>query len=168
MQEFRTQIQQYLEPWQFAVGIKGGQEQMTAQLQTQLATHPQQVLIKLDSTNAFNKIDRQKTLDEVATGFPCMIDFFWQFYGEPSEIWYDTDTTSHTLYSQEGTQQGDPAGPLLFSVGLHPALKKIAAQPCCSFETAYLDDVCLGSGWDQAGEMFALAQREFAQVGVTP
>ena len=86
MQEYRTQIQKYLEPWQFAVGIKGGQEQMTAQIQTQLATHPQQVLIQLDNTNAFNKIDRQKTLDEVATGFPCMIDFFWQFYGEPSEI----------------------------------------------------------------------------------
>ena len=31
------------------------------------------------------------------------------------------------LYSEEGTQQGDPAGPLYFALALHPALYRLQA-----------------------------------------
>ena len=47
---------------------------------------------------------------------------------------------SFTLSSAERVQQGDPLGPLLFSL----TISKILSQSACTLTAGYLDDVTLG------------------------
>ena len=52
-----------------------------------------------------------------------------------SLLWEDK-----TLQSSEGVQQGDPLGPLLFCLAIHPLSTQLMAEFCAM----YLDDVSLG------------------------
>ena len=42
-----------------------------------------------------------------------------------------------TIHSQEGPQQGDPLGQLLFCITIHPLLQSLF----CKLKLAYMDDV---------------------------
>ena len=49
-----------------------------------------------------------------------------------------------TILSEEGTQQGDPLGPLLFSNTIHPLISSLTAL----LNIGYLDDLTLGGPID--------------------
>jgi len=59
-------------------------------------------------------------------------------YGQPSLLFFG----SYTVSSQEGAQQGDPLGPLLFCNTIHPLLSSLQAQ----LNLGYLDDVTSRDG----------------------
>lgn len=47
---------------------------------------------------------------------------------------------SEKIISEVGAQQGDPAGPMLFCLSIHPIIKELQSE----FNTWYLDDGTLG------------------------
>ncbi|GJW81368.1 ribonuclease H-like domain-containing protein [Tanacetum coccineum] len=57
-------------------------------------------------------------------------------YSNPSRLYYG----EHTLRSYQGVQQGNPLGPLLFALVLHPLLCKIRDSFNLSLQAWYLDD----------------------------
>jgi hypothetical protein len=66
------------------------------------------MLVKLDFTNAFNSIRRDVMLKTVADQLPEIYRFCTLSYGSPTALQFG----SHTVWSEEGAQQGDPLGPL--------------------------------------------------------
>ena len=74
-----------------------------------------------------------------------MLPFVRHFYGSPSTyLWEDDSGKTHMIPQGEGGEQGDPLMPLLFSLGMHPAL--VAAQRRLRPSErifAFLDDVCV-------------------------
>jgi len=64
---------------------------------------------------------------------------------------------SHTILSEEGPQQGDPLGPLLFCNTVQPLLSSLASE----LNLGYLDDVTLGGPVDTVASDVA----EIAKVG---
>jgi hypothetical protein len=94
------------------------------------------VLVKLDFSNAFNSIRRDVFLIAAANTVPDIYHFCLLAYQPISILKYG----SMEIESQEGAQQGDPLGPLLFCLGIQSLLTSLASN----LAFGYLDDVTLG------------------------
>ena len=91
---------------------------------------------ELDFTNAFNSLRRDHMLNTIALQLPELFNFCISAYDQESFLKFG----SSTVLSQEGVQQGDPLGPLLFCLTLQPLLDLLSSE----LRIGYLDDISLG------------------------
>jgi len=90
-------------------------------------------------------------LDSVAQDLPELFNYVSSSYVSPSSLWFG----KFILSSEEGVQQGDPLGPLLFSSTLSKAL----SLSRCDLTVGYVDDVTLGGSIDSLGSELEDFQR---------
>eukprot|EP00731_Ephydatia_muelleri_P033215 Em0026g35a len=94
------------------------------------------VVLKVDMKNAFNMVSREAILSECSKHFPELLPWSTWCYSQHPILWHPLGS----LHSEQGVQQGDPLGPLLFSLVLN---KAVTANPVCaelSYHAWYLDD----------------------------
>ena len=77
--------------------------------------------LQVDFQNGFNLVERGAMFAEVRENFPELARYTENSYGQASVLNYGAGS----LESTTGVHQGDPLGPLLFSLTLQPVLKKI-------------------------------------------
>jgi len=131
----------FLLPCQLGVGSKGGVEPinravsraMDGDLYGKQYTH----LISLDFSNAFNTVDRCQMAQSLRAFAPGLFRAGRWAYGVASDLVVG-DTI---LSSSQGVRQGDPLGPLLFSLTIRPLLSRLMASLGEDFLLSYLDDV---------------------------
>ena len=120
-----SRLSQLLAPIQLGVGIPGGAEAAVHATRRWMTTMPDDsVLVKLDFTNAFNTLRRDSLLDAVAREIPELYRFAHAAYSNRPLLRYG----SKIIRSEEGTQQGDPLGPLEFCLALQPVLVKLQSN----------------------------------------
>ena len=125
------------QPVQLGVGVSGGCEAAIHSTRRFASDMPEShVLVKLDFKNAFNCIHRDILLDRVAEVIPELYPFCHLAYGSSTSLKFG----DFMVWSCEGVQQGDPMGPLLFCLALHPILLALASP----LRIAFMDDVTLG------------------------
>ncbi|GJW29230.1 putative reverse transcriptase domain-containing protein [Tanacetum coccineum] len=93
-------------------------------------------MLTVDFSNAFNLVDTSALPYEVRVRCPTIslwVDFL---YGQTTRL-YIGDTH---IWSATGVQQGDPLGPLLFTLELHRLVHKIRDNCKLLFHACYLDD----------------------------
>ena len=106
------------------------------------------VLFKVDMKNAFNLVSRQSILEECTTFYPELLPWVSYCYGSHPLLWHPLGK----ITSECGVQQGDPQGPLLFSLALHKLVSSIDADDECFgllLQAWYIDDGVL-AGSDPA------------------
>ena len=127
-------------PNQVGVGISGGAEAVAHAVSCLVDEHsqdPNLALLKVDFQNAFNTVSRAALLEAIQTEFPPLARWAWWCYGEHSKLWVD----GQPIESQSGTQQGDPLGPLFFSLLLRRVSDEIRHRwPNLNLHAWYLDD----------------------------
>ena len=124
-------------PRQLGVGIPSGCESAIHATRRFLQSMPSNfVVAKIDFSNAFNSLRRDAMLQAVYDSIPELYSFCHLAYGHNSLLQFG----SLPLLSQEGAQQGDPLGPLLFCLTVHPLLSSLSSQLVCGF----MDDFTLG------------------------
>ncbi|GJV65666.1 putative reverse transcriptase domain-containing protein [Tanacetum coccineum] len=129
----------YLDDLQFGVRVSGGGEAILHTVNRLIEDRGDDVgllMLLVDFKNAFNLVDREVMLKEVRLRCPaisCWVEFC---YSNPVRLYYG----EHTLRSCQGVQQGDPFGPLLFALVLHPLICKIKDSFNLSLQAWYLDD----------------------------
>ena len=101
---------------------------------------PTYLLLKLDFSNTFNTIRRDKILSSVLDMIPEIYPLVYSCCNHPSLLFFG----NHTIPSADGVQHGDSLGPLLFSLTLHSVLLDLKSE----FKVSYLDDGTLEDSLD--------------------
>jgi hypothetical protein len=142
------------------VGVAGGAESIVHAVRSFLAGLPaESALLKVDFENAFNRVSRSALLDEVATNFPTLLPYAWSAYGEETPLLFGPTK----LQSAAGVQQGDPLGPLFFSLVLD---RLVRDAPRISFRGWFLDDGAIGDNVDNIRTWVAHVRREGPTLGL--
>jgi hypothetical protein len=129
-----------LDKGQFGVCSKGGVEPLLWWLNDAAVKH--QGVLSLDFKNAFNTVSRRHMAEMVREKTPHLWRLGKFLYGEASSIFVlDANGKVVTVKSECGVKQGDPLGPLFFSLAIQPIIAELrqwTADP--SGACAYLDD----------------------------
>jgi hypothetical protein len=133
-------LERMFSPHQLGVGGRGGAEAGAHAARRYWAAKHEgpKAFLKIDFRNAFNELYRDKILAEVAAPLPMYLHFISAAYSSPSHLFFQ----NRLLMSQRGVQQGDPLGPALFALTIHPIVSSITDE----LNIWYLDD---GSVADQ-------------------
>jgi len=127
----------FLAPRQLGVGVPGGCETAIHVARSFLSSCPTgSALLKIDFSNAFNCIRRDSILEAVEAHVPEMLPFLDSAYSQATNLQFG----EYQVLFDEGVQQGDPLGPLLFCLTVAGILNGCD----CDFVAGYLDDVTLG------------------------
>ena len=136
----RSSLPDLLLPFgQVGVGISGGLEASVHSLRTILSTlgsDSSLCCLKLDMTNAFNECSRTSFLSRCHSDLPELFAWVQWCYCCAGELSFGP----HRILSTTGVQQGDPLGPLLFSLVLLDFLSHCQASDGLCFQLWYLDD----------------------------
>ncbi|KAL0860637.1 hypothetical protein ABMA27_009987 [Loxostege sticticalis] len=151
-------LESKFQPIQLGFGSKGGCEAAVHACRTYLQNSNNKIIIKLDVKNAFNSVDRNTMLSEVKKVAPNIYPYIWQCYSCPSNLLYQ----SHTILSSVGCQQGDPLGPAIFSLAIHPIISELTSK----FNVWYLDDGTLGGDVNSILDDLDTIKSKFDAIGL--
>jgi hypothetical protein len=153
----------WLLPLQFGVGTKGGVEPVIRAVQRALDSslpQPFTHIASLDFSNAFNTVSRQDIAQATRQHAPGIYRAAKWAYNRPTALVLAGGRWQ--LQSSEGVRQGDPLGPLLFSIGIRGLLARLATSLGPDhLVLAYLDDIYILGGQDcleRAQELLEAAQ----------
>ena len=161
-----------LEPLQVGVGTRLGTEATVHVARQWMCRHSgdaHRVLVKMDLENAFNCVDRQAVLSAVREMFPELAPWVDFTYGDSAGLWMD----GARLESKRGIQQGDPLGPLLFSLALQIALENVRARAevqnigRLDYMVFYLDDGVLAGPDESVFWYCKEIQKELQDIGLS-
>jgi len=93
-------------------------------------------LLKVDVKNAFNECSRHAFFAHVLDDFPGISAWVKWCYSQPAELRFG----KNTLAASSGVQQGDPLGPLLFSLIILQFIDAVQLHDLVELNLWYLDD----------------------------
>eukprot|EP00731_Ephydatia_muelleri_P021902 Em0014g493a len=156
----------FFEPSQFGVACPNGAEKVIHGLRACIDKHwfdDDFGVLKIDMKNAFNLVSRQALLSECAKHFPELFPWVSWCYGQHPLLWHSLGC----LTSESGVQQGDPLGPLLFSLVLNILVKAISTTCSNLLNHAwYMDDGVLAGPRATLCRAITLLQSEGPALGI--
>ena len=135
--QINSEMGALLRPTQLGYGTKSGCEAAIHSVREfiKLEHNSPKVILKGDYANAFNSINRPTLLTKVKETSPKAWHYTQQAYGQATKLFFG----NYRLTSARGVQQGDPLGPLLFSLGIHSLATSLKSE----MNLWYLDDITI-------------------------
>ncbi|XP_026396172.1 uncharacterized protein LOC113290799 [Papaver somniferum] len=155
----------YLGDYQFGVGVPCGGESILLSVNRLMelkGTMNNNFMLLIDFLNAFNMVDRTTLIQEVRSHCPAIAQWVEFCYAKPARLYYN----EFILYSAKGVQLGDPLGPLLFALTLHPVVLSIASKCKLDLNAWYLDDGTIIGDTLEVSKALAIIQSEGVRRGL--
>ena len=157
----------FFHPFQYGVACPFGAEKIAHGLRACIDEHwgdDDFAVLKIDMRNAFNVVSRQSLLSECAKHFPELLPWARWCYSQQPFLWHPLGR----LRSKSGVQQGDPLGPLFFSLVLNALITAITKDSGCPllFHAWYLDDGALAGPRSSLGSVLKLIQELGPPLGL--
>lgn len=132
----------YVSEYQYGVNTPCGVEMVVHQLRELVACNPQALaVLDLDYRNAFNLVERPAIAAALVEFAPHWLPFFSWSYQMPSDLLCQIGNNNNSvLSSARGVRQGDPLGPLFFSMAFRRLLDQVASDLPSFHQFAYMDD----------------------------
>ena len=108
--------------YQLGVGTKLGVEPLLELLRSKSRNR---TIVALDLENAFNRLNREFMMKEAKRCLPDLWNLIRWSYEKHSRLYFGDGTF---LTSESGVRQGDPLGPLLFSVAYAKVLRQLIKE----------------------------------------
>ncbi|XP_035834198.1 uncharacterized protein LOC118482693 [Helianthus annuus] len=135
----------------FGVGVPNEVEAVLHSANRLLNAHHRDgslAMLTVDFSNAFNLVDRTALLNKVRKMCPSI------------SAWVDY------IWSSTGFHQGDPLGPLLFALVLHPLVLRIRDRCKLLFHARYLDDGTIIGDATQVAKALDIIRVEGPSLGL--
>ena len=154
-----SRLGDYFAPIQLGVGVSGGCESAVRATRRFMEFVPNEfVIAKLDFTNAFTNLRRDAMLEAVYKTVPEIYKFCHLSYSQPTKLRYG----SRSISAEEGTQQGDPLGSLLFCSTIQPLLHMLRSE----LVAGYIDDIRIGGHISTVDEDVTIIKRNGPSLGL--
>lgn len=150
-------------PEQLANGVPNGMDAIVHDARMLLRRHgrdPHYVMVSIDASNAFNRFSRQKVLDQLPTRAPSLSRFLDMVYARTTSPLILPSSPPTMLVSREGSQQGDPASMLLFSLALQPLARRISHECDVLMNRWYADDGTIIGRIDEVAKALKILNTE--------
>ncbi|KAL0215139.1 hypothetical protein P9112_007323 [Eukaryota sp. TZLM1-RC] len=118
--------------------------------------------MSLDFSNAFNSLSRRIIHGALLQYMPEIMPYFPSTYSTYSNLHFD----NCILSSSSGVKQGDPLGPLLFCLAIHPILLQIQEMFPPLKMIAYMDDVVLIGDLNIVKQATVCFKELFTKIGL--
>ncbi len=146
-------------PTQLGFGVKQGTEAAAHAARCFLLNlRPGQALLKLDFVNAFNSLSRNDILQTIYDDLPELFPFISSCYSAGSHLSFG----DFILESEEGAQQGDPLGPLVFCASSLKLAKLLKSE----LNIWFMDDGTLGGDVDVLIHDYETVRRIGKELGL--
>ena len=122
------------------------------------------VFCKVDLSNAFNNVSRAKLTEIVRERAPKLLPYFLWAYEQTAKL--HVSRSGVHIDSDEGTQQGDPLGPLLFALVLDVIVREIDSNCNLALNLWYLDDGNLVGSPEQVHKALDIIARVGPDYGI--
>ena len=120
---------------QLCAGQKSGTEAAVHAMNLAFKDENCEAVLLVDASNAFNSLNRQVALRNIRALCPSIATALINTYRRDAELFVD----GSTLYSQEGTTQGDPLAMPMYALALLPLIQKVNPDSSV-IQSWYADD----------------------------
>ena len=165
MKKVGKEMVKYLGDHQFGVGTPNGAEAVLHSANRFLNCFHSDgslAMLTVDFSNAFNLVDRTALLREVNCRCPGIYPWVKFIYAQPARLYVGNDCIGATT----GVQQGDPLGPLLFALALHPLVLQVQENCKLPFHAWYLDDGTIMGDTTEVAKALDIIRSEGPSLGL--
>jgi len=168
----------WMQPLQVGVGTSRATETVAMGLQELVslrndANDKGWAILQVDMKNAFNGMSRTAVRHEIENHAPSVTEWFQNCYKKESRL-FCRGVRHKWFHSFGGLQQGDPLGPFLFALTLHPVvvasdtmLKEVALKSkSVTWSAWYLDDGHLFGPIDALAAAFEIIVQKANELGI--
>lgn len=158
----KDDIMRAVGPLQLCAGQEAGCEAAIHAIHQIFDDPSTDAVLQVDATNAFNSLNRETALRNIQVSCPAIATILTNTYRQDIPLFIGGET----IFSREGTTQGDPLAMAMYALAVSPLIKDLRDDGCK--QVWYADDSSAGGRLDKLEAWWESLQQRGPAYGYFP